>query len=99
MKSVNWAGVEKTAKMIKRNYKTIEHVVDYLKNIPEEGYMRDNKTHENISLSEAKDSTLRRYHKLLNNYYYLVESKSHKDSILKKIGEIENEMNKRKQGN
>ena len=95
MKSVNWSNVEKTAKMIKRNYKNIEYAADYLKNIPDDGYMRDNKTLENVSISECKDSTLRRYMRLLNSYYYLVDNKKHKDLILKKKIEIENEIDKR----
>ena len=95
MKSVNWSNVEKTAKIIKRNYKNIEYAADYLKNIPDDGYMRDNKTLENVSISECKDSTLRRYMRLLTSYYYLVDSKKHKDLILKKKIEIENEIDRR----
>ena len=99
MKSVNWSNVEKTAKMIKRNYKNIEFAAEYLKNIPEVGYMRDNKTGENVLIKECKDSTLRRYSKLLNNYYYLVETKKHKDTILAKKLEIDNELDKRERVN
>ena len=95
MKSVNWSNVEKTAKIINRNYKNIEYAADYLKNIPDDGYMRDNKTLENVSISECKDSTLRRYMRLLTSYYYLVDSKKHKDLILKKKIEIENEIDRR----
>ena len=99
MKSVNWSNVEKTAKMIKRNYKNIEYAADYLKNVPEDGYMRDNKTLENVSIVDCKDSTLRRYLRLLTSYYYLVDTKSHKDTILKKKIEIENEIDKRERVN
>ena len=95
MKSVNWSNVEKTAKLIKRNYKNIEYLADYLKNIPDDGYMRENKKRVFVELSECKDSSLRRYIKLLNSYYYLSETKKHKDLILKKKLEIENVLESR----
>lgn len=95
MKRVNWSNFEKSAKQMKRNLKYLQQAGDYLKDMPEEGYMRDNISKNVVAIKECKSSSLRRYIKLLDNFYFLVTSTKDKDVILKKKVEIETELNNR----
>ena len=60
--------------------------------------MRDNISKNLICISEAKSSSLRRYTKLLENFYYLVGSEADRTKILNKKIEIETELNTREDG-
>lgn len=64
--------------------------------MPAEGYMRDNISKNIVKISECKSSTLRRYIKLLDNFYYLVTSQKDRTLILNKKIEVETELNNRK---
>lgn len=57
--------------------------------------MRDNISKNIVKISECKSSTLRRYIKLLDNFYYLVTSQKDREQILKKKIEVETELNNR----
>lgn len=93
MARTNWAGVEKAAKLLKKNVKNLQQAGEFLREFPEEGYMRDNISKNLIEIKTAKSSSLRRYIKLLDNFYYLVTADKDKTQILNKKIEIENELN------
>lgn len=98
MRRTNWASIEKSAKMIKKNVKNIKQAGEFLKDFPDTGYMRDNISKNLIEIKTAKSSSLRRYIKLLDNFYYLVTSENDKSKILNKKIEIESELNTREDG-
>lgn len=98
MKRTNWEALNKSAKLIKKNVKVLTQAGEFLREFPGEGYMRDNISKNLIKISEAKSSSLRRYVKLLENFYYLVTSESDKTKILNKKIEIEKELNTRDDG-
>lgn len=95
MKKVNWKSFEKNAKTLKRNVNVLKQAGEFLKEFPEKGYMRDNISKNLIEIKTAKSSSLRRYIKLLDNFYYLVGSETDKAQILNKKIEIETELNLR----
>lgn len=95
MKKVNWNSFEKSAKLLKKNAKNLQAAGEFLREFPEEGYMRDNISKNLIKIKDAKSSSLRRYTKLLDNFYYLVSSETDKQKILNKKIEIESELNNR----
>lgn len=113
MAKMNWNNFEKNAKGIKKNIKNLKAAGEYLKEIPSEGYMseyklvsKETETGEKIKerqkvvslIKDCKSSTLRRYIKSLDNFYYLVTSQTDRDTILKKKIEIEKELNSRNDG-
>lgn len=98
MKRVNWSNFESNAKALTRNVKNLKAAGDYLKDMPPEGYMRDNISKNLVKIKDCKSSSLRRYVKLLDNFYYLVSSQTDKTLILNKKVEIENELSTREDG-
>lgn len=96
--STNWNAVVKSAKLIKRNAKALQQAGEFLRDFPEEGYMRDNISKNLLLISECKSPSLRRYVKLLDTFYFLVTSEKDKKKILDKKIEIENELNSREDG-
>lgn len=62
------------------------------------GYMRDNISKNMVVIKECKSSSLRRYVKLLDNFYYLVTKEADKQLVLNKKVEIESELNSRDDG-
>lgn len=94
-RKVNWFNMEKSTKDLKRKVKNIVSAGDYLKDKPEAGKFKDNISKNIIEIEKAKSSSLRRYVKLIDNYYYLVTSQSDRDWLLSKKIEIENVLNKR----
>lgn len=92
MKRTNWSSVSKRTKLIKRNVKNIQAASEYLQNIPGEGYFKDNISKNIVKISECKTSSLRRYEKLLENYFYLVTSEKDRSAIRAKQVEIQNEL-------
>jgi hypothetical protein len=95
MKKVNWVNFEKSAKDMKRKVKNLQAAGDYLKEKPEVGFFKDNISKKIVKLSDAKSSTLRRYIKIVDNFYYLVTSVADRDYLLNKKIEIETELNSR----
>lgn len=95
MKKVNWQNLEKSARLVKKNVKNLSQIGEFLREFPEEGFMRDNISKNLVKIKDCKSSSLRRYNKLLNNFYYLVTSEKDKNKILSKKIEIENELNSR----
>lgn len=94
----NWKNVEKTAKLVKKNVKNIQAIGDYLSNLPGEGFMRDNISKNVFAIKDCKSSSLRRYIKLLDNYYYIVTTEKDRKLVLNKKIEIETELNNREDG-
>jgi hypothetical protein len=90
--------MEKAAKDLKRKVKNISAASDYLKDRPETGLFKDNISKNIIEIKKAKSSSLRRYVKLLDNYYYLITSQADRDWLLSKKIEIETELNSREDG-
>lgn len=95
MKRTNWNSVEKSAKTIKRNVKILQQTGEFLKDFPEKGFMRDNISKNIVVIKDCKSSSLRRYNKILDNFYYLTTSEKDKQKILDKKIEIEMELNSR----
>ena len=98
MKAVNWSNLEKSTKLAKKQVKNIQLVSEYLKNLPGEGKMLDNISKNVVEIKDCKSSSLRRYIKLLDNYYYIVNAEKDRETILKKKIEIETELNGRDDG-
>lgn len=98
MKSVNWSNLEKSTKLAKKQVKNIQLVSEYLKNLPEKGKMLDNISKNVVEIKDCKSSSLRRYIKLLDNYYYIVNTEKDRNMILSKKIEIETELNGREDG-
>lgn len=98
MRKVNWKKVEKSTKDLKRKVKNLSAVGDYLKDRPGSGLFKDNISKNIVYIEKAKSSSLRRYVKLLDNYYYTVSSSSDKEWILSKKIEIETVLNGRDDG-
>jgi hypothetical protein len=87
--------MEKASKDLKRKVKNISAASNYLKDRPESGLFKDNISKNIIEIKKAKSSSLRRYVKLLDNYYYLISSQADRDWLLSKKIEIETELNSR----
>jgi len=98
MSKVNWSAVNKSAKTIKKNVKNLQQAGEFLRDFPGEGYMRDNISKNLIEIKTAKSSSLRRYIKVLDNFYYLVTAQKDKTAILNKKIEIESELSTRVDG-
>lgn len=95
---VNWSGILKSAKQTKKDTKNKLQMYEFFKNFPEKGYMRDNISKNMILITEAKSSSLRRYIKLLDNFFYLIDSENSRNKLLEKKVEIETELSKRDDG-
>ena len=94
-RKVNWSNMEKSMKDLKKRIKDVTLAGDYLKDRPEPGYFRDNISKKIVEIKTAKSSTLRRFVKLLDKYYYLITAKADRDWLLAKKIEIETELNGR----
>jgi hypothetical protein len=94
-RKINWFNMEKSSKDLKRKVKNVKAAGDYLKDKPDSGRFKDNISKKIIEIEKAKSSSLRRYVKLLDSYYYLITSKEDRDWLLSKKIEIENVLNKR----
>ena len=88
----NWNNTIKSAKMVQRSAKSTLLVSELLKEFPEEGYMKDNISKNLVKIADCKSSSLRRYVKLLDNYYYTVTNEKDKKLILDKKIEVETEL-------
>ena len=93
-----WKNQISSSKTLLQKIKNTKGVGEFLSNLPQEGEMRDNISKNIIKISECKDSTLRRYEKLLKKYYQLVETPSDRKIISDKLNEIILEINKRPNG-
>lgn len=91
----NWKLIEKSAKLIKQKSKNIISASAYLKDRPETGYFIDNISKKKVKIINCQSSTLRRYIKLLDKYYYLITSPRDQEYIISKKLEIENELSVR----
>jgi len=87
--------MEKSIKDVKKRIKDISGAGDYLKDRPEPGYFKDNISKKIIEIKETKSSTLRRFVKLMDKYYYLITAQSDREWILNKKIEVETELNGR----
>ena len=94
-RKINWKNFEKQAKAQERKVKNLQGAGDYLKDRPEKGYFVDNISKNVVKISDAKSSSLRRYLKVIDNYYYLITSTEDKNYLLEKKVEIETELNHR----
>lgn len=97
-RKVDWKAMEQQVKAQQRKIKNLQAAGDYLKNRPEEGYFIDNISKNPVKITEAKSSSLRRYIKVIDNYYYLISSRVDKNYLLEKKVEIETELNHRSDG-
>ena len=95
MARTNWNSLNKSAKLVKKNVKNLQQAGELFKEFPPDGFMRGNMSKKLVEIKKCKSSSLRRYIKLLDNFYYLVTSQADKEKILKKKIEIEKELNNR----
>lgn len=95
MRRTNWKNFEKGTTELKRKIKNVAAVSQYLQEIPEEGFCYDNMSKKIVKISECKESTLRRFIKQMDKYYYLVSSQKDKNIILAKKTELEAELDSR----
>ena len=98
MKRTNWASVVKSCKRTKKDVKNLQQAGEFFKEFPDVGYMRDNISKNLVVIKDCKSSSLRRYIKLLDNFFYLVTSEKDRNKILNKKIEIEAELNTREDG-
>lgn len=98
MKRTNWQNFGKSAKAVKKDVKNMQHAHEFFREFPEPGYMRDNISKNMVVIKDCKSSSLRRYVKLLDNFYYLVTKEVDKQRVLDKKIEIESELNSRDDG-
>lgn len=98
MARTNWKSMAKRTKDIERKVKNAKGASEYLKNKPGEGIFIDNISKKEVIIKDAKSSSLRRYVKLLDKYYYLITSPKDRQYILDKKIEIETELNSRDDG-
>ena len=98
MKRTDWGSFAKQARLQRKNIKNLLSAAEYLSEIPSEGYFKDNISKKTVLIKECKSSTLRRYAKLLENYFYLVETRADREKILKKQTETQNELSCRLDG-
>ena len=94
-RKVNWSNEEAGMKALERRIKNLQAAAEYLADKPEPGYFKDNISKKMVEISECKSSSLRRYLKIVDNYYYLVTSSKDKEFLLDKKKEIEDELNHR----
>lgn len=92
---MNWNSFNKAAKAVSKDVKNLKHAAEFFKDFPGEGYMKDNISKKMVVIKDCKSSSLRRYVKLLDNFYYLATLDKDKEIILKKKVEIETELNSR----
>lgn len=90
-----WKNQISKNKTLLQRIKNTKGVGEFLTNLPNEGEMRDNISKNVVKISDCKDSTLRRYEKLLKKYYQLVETPNDRKIISDKLNEIILEINKR----
>jgi len=88
----------KSSKKVIQNVKNIASLGKFLEEIPEEGYFVDNISKNKLRIENCKSSSLRRYVKLLDNFYYLITSPSDREKILNKKIELETELENRTDG-
>jgi len=98
-KKVNWKNIEKINKTLLKKVKNMTALTDYLSEKLEKGYFKDNISKNIIKIEDCKSSSLRRYIKLLDNYYYIISSTEDKNYLLNKKIEIETELNNRDDAN
>jgi CO dehydrogenase/acetyl-CoA synthase epsilon subunit len=98
MRRTNWKMIEKAAKDMRRKVKNITSASDYLKDRPGEGMFRDNISKNLVVIKDCKSSSLRRYLKVVDNFYFLVTSPEDRGYLLQKKVEIEKELNTREDG-
>lgn len=90
-----WGALEKQQKTLLQTLKNIKGSGEFFTNMPETGYMFDNISKKTVKLTDCKSSTLRRYTKLLNKYYYLVTTPADRKIIADKQSEVTAELNTR----
>lgn len=90
-----WQNIEKSQKTLLQQIKNTKGVREFFSDLPVKGEMRDNISKKHVKLEECKSSTLRRYDKLLNKYYYLVKSPNERKVINDKLQEVRKELNTR----
>ena len=109
MTKVNWYGIEKSAKKVKKLSKDFINLNTFLSNKTDDGIFLDIKKRKNedgvlemtareVSVEGSRDPSLRRFVQVLDTYLYISsdKEKEERDYILKKKVEIENEIEKRR---
>lgn len=91
----NWDNVYKTQKILQQKIRNNKGVAEYFSDKPAVGYMKDNISKKQVLIADCKDSTLRRYVKLLTKYFKLVSTPAERTEINNKLTEVTTELEKR----
>jgi hypothetical protein len=95
----DWQSVVKQQKAVQQRIKSQKGVTEFLADFPPTGYMKDNISKKQVVIKDLKTSTLRRYVKLLNKYYYLVKLPADRKILNDKLTEVQNELSTRPDAN
>ena len=91
----DWESIVKQQKQVQQRIKSEKGVSEFFSDLPPAGYMRDNISKKQVIIKDLKTSTLRRYVKLLNKYYYMVTKPNDRKTINDKLKEVQDELAKR----
>jgi hypothetical protein len=91
----DWDSIIEEQKHLQQNIKNSKTLMEFFKDLPEDGYMRDNISKKKVLIKDCKESTLRRYVKLLKKYYTLARLPKDRKTINDKLKEIEDELKAR----
>lgn len=95
MRRVNWSDTKINAQTEYQSVKATLELAEYLKNIPDDGFINDNRTGEKLKISECRKTTLNRLLKFIVKLYYTAVKPEDKATILKKQKELEAEIDRR----
>lgn len=95
MRRVNWADTKANAQAEYQAVKAVQQLGEYLRNIPEDGYICDNRTGETVKIVDCRKTTLNRLLKFIVKLYYTATKPEQKEIILKKQKELEAELDRR----
>lgn len=96
MRRINWADTKQNAQSEFQSVKAVMQLGAYLRDIPEDGYIRDNRTNEVVKIEDCRKTTLNRLLKFIIKLYYTATKPEEKELILKKQKELEAEIDRRK---
>ena len=95
MRRINWADTKASAQTEYQSVKAVMQLGEYLRNIPEDGYIKDNRTDEVVKIADCRLTTLNRLLKFIIKLYYTATKPEDKETILKKQKELEAEIDRR----
>lgn len=95
MKRINWADTKQTAQSEYQSVKAVIQLGEYLRDIPADGYIKDNRTGGVVKIEDCRKTTLNRLLKFIIKLYYTATTPADKEVILHKQKELEAEIDRR----